>query len=61
SDFLRRRTSLALSEANGRETAGRVASLLARYLHWDPRETEHQIETYLQEMNFPIQAGVPSR
>jgi len=61
SDFLRRRTSLALSEANGRETAGRVASLLARYLHWDPRETEHQIETYLQEMNFPIQAGIPSR
>ncbi len=57
SDFLRRRTSLALSEANGRDTAGRVASLLARYLHWDPRETERQIENYMKEMSLPTEAS----
>ncbi|MEK6776700.1 MAG: glycerol-3-phosphate dehydrogenase [bacterium] len=49
SDFLRRRTSLALSGANGRDTAGRVASVLAHELHWDAKETERQIHAYLKD------------
>jgi glycerol-3-phosphate dehydrogenase len=61
SDFLRRRTHLALSEANGADTARRVAAVLGRYLRWDDEQTDQQVRDYLDEMNLPAHAGAPSR
>ncbi len=61
SDFLRRRTHLALSEGGGLETARRVAAVLGRYLNWDDKQTDQQIRDYLAEMNLPARAEAPFR
>ncbi len=61
SDFMRRRTHLALSGANGADTARRVAAVLGRYLQWDEAEADRQVREYLEEMNIPTAAEAPSR
>jgi glycerol-3-phosphate dehydrogenase len=49
-DVMRRRTNLAFSAQNGRETAERVARAMQPLRGWSDAETQREIEIYLEEM-----------